>query len=70
MKVIELSIEDWQADVLAVTAARKGLTSEELLSRMAVERVAFEVDSVCRRLFGDRVLNVEIEHRLAELFRR
>ena len=70
MKVIELRIEDWQAEVLARSAARRGLTPEELIRGTAIEMVKQEVDSACRQLFLSDRPRVEIEYRLAALFYR
>ncbi len=70
MKVIELRIEEWQSDVLASSAARIGLTLEELVRGVAIEVVTHEVDSACRRLLRADSSRVEIEYRLAALFYR
>ena len=70
MNVIELRIQDWQADVLAAAAARDSLTPEDFIRGLVDERVAIEVNSTCRRLLEGREVLCEIEYRLAELFHR
>ena len=70
MKVIELRIEEWQADVLAAAAAGHHLSCEEFLREIVYERASREVDSVCRRLFDDAEDSCRIEIRLMDLFHR
>ena len=70
MNVIEVQLEDWQAQVYAAMAERRGLSCSELLNAILAADASQRVDSACLHLMDGFTPPTEIEHRLSDLFRR